>query len=292
MRRTPHIIRNLSFCVWFVLFAFNYAQTCSDNGCDQLEIADLHQQFSSWLDSSSDCNGDAGHNILDFACMINQVPGLGLPVFDVVPDQTLEAGQTLSFTVTATDPNDDPLTYSAENLPANATFDPETRLFTFNSEPSQAGNYLIRFRADDGFLVALLDVPVEITPSLDCANIEPTSLETSPAHGEREVAVTRETILRFSRPLAANGVYDASTIYAQQGSVVLAAEYRLSQDRKTVTLFYQDPLPASSRIRLTVLGDLIADELGCLIDADQDSIPGGTLVVDFDTLTLSVVDTR
>ena len=61
----------------------------------------------------------------------------------------------------------------------------------------------------------------------------------------------------------------------------------LSTDARRVTLFYQDNLPGGSRIRVTFIGDMLIDELGRAVDADGDGHPGGTLAIDFDTLTLS-----
>lgn len=264
------------------------AQTCSNGDCDQLIIADLHQEFSLWMGAGSDCNGDGKVNIQDFTCMINLVPDLAAPHFEPIPPQTVEAPQTLTITVQASDPNNDPLIYAAPDLPSNASFNPKTRQLTFTPDQSQLGTIIIRITVSDGFLSSTLEVEIQVTGTLECNAITPTSLTTSPAHGEREVAVTRETILRFSRPLAA-GTYDASDIYSSFGGQQLAATYRLAPDRQTLTLFYAEPLPASVRIRLTVHGDQIQDDQGCQIDADGDGEPGGTAHIDFDSLTLTVV---
>jgi hypothetical protein len=56
----------------------------------------------------------------------------------------------LSFTVPATDPEGDALTYSATGLPSGATFDPATQTFTWTPNYSQAGTYTVTFKAVDG----------------------------------------------------------------------------------------------------------------------------------------------
>ena len=63
------------------------------------------------------------------------------PAIVPIPNQTVNEGQTLSFAVSATDPDGDTLTYSASNLPAGASFDPATRTFTWTPSYGQAGNY-------------------------------------------------------------------------------------------------------------------------------------------------------
>ncbi len=111
-------------------------------------------------------------------------------------------------------------------------------------------------------------------------------VETSPANGEKDVSVTRETIVRFSVPVTPTG-YINSAVSAQFAGQTLAARVALSRDRKTITLFYSQPLPASARVRVTIDGNRLADDGGNLIDADLDGQPGGVATVDFDTLGLT-----
>jgi Putative Ig domain/Right handed beta helix region/Glucodextranase, domain B len=74
------------------------------------------------------------------------------PTIDPVPDQTVTVGNTLTFTVAASDPDGDRLTLSAAPLPlpANATFDTATGVFTFAPTPTQLGSYPLTFTATDG----------------------------------------------------------------------------------------------------------------------------------------------
>jgi hypothetical protein len=69
---------------------------------------------------------------------------------------------------------------------------------------------------------------------------------TSPANGENEVAVTRETVIEFSWPISSTGVTTA-TFSAQFGGQPLATRLHLSPDRRRVTLFYEQPLPKPAR---------------------------------------------
>jgi len=64
------------------------------------------------------------------------------PVMNPIGNQAIAEGQTLSFTVIATNPNPaQELTYTASNLPTGATFDPETQTFTWTPSYTQAAVY-------------------------------------------------------------------------------------------------------------------------------------------------------
>ena len=62
----------------------------------------------------------------------------------------------------------------------------------------------------------------------------------SPSHGEDDVAVTRETVLKFSAPLDPATVND-QTIFAEFAGTRLPAVLHLSNDQQRVRIFYDDP---------------------------------------------------
>ena len=72
------------------------------------------------------------------------------PVLSAIGDRTVTVGSALQFTVTASDPDDDPLIYSAMPLPANAAFDASTRVFAFAPVVSQIGSFSLTFAVNDG----------------------------------------------------------------------------------------------------------------------------------------------
>ncbi len=72
------------------------------------------------------------------------------PVLSSIGDRTVTVGSTLQFTVSASDPDDDPLIYSVAPLPANAAFDAGTRLFAFTPIVSQVGSFSLTVAASDG----------------------------------------------------------------------------------------------------------------------------------------------
>ena len=111
---------------------------------------------------------------------------------------------------------------------------------------------------------------------------------TSPTASESDVALTRETIFEFSRPIDSNTV-SSSAIYATFAGQTLPGSLHVAPDQRRVTLFYADPLPANSTIRVTVDGSQILDHRGGAVDVDGDGVHGGLLEIDFDTVTLTTL---
>jgi hypothetical protein len=74
------------------------------------------------------------------------------PVLNPLGNKTVAVGNTLTFTVSATDPDNDPLTYSVTSLPLppNASFSTTTRVFTFAPTASQVGSFNLTFAVSDG----------------------------------------------------------------------------------------------------------------------------------------------
>ncbi len=105
----------------------------------------------------------------------------------------------------------------------------------------------------------------------------------SPAPGETGVAVTRETILNFSEPLAAGATINTDSLYATFGGRKILSRVELSSDRRKATLFYLENLPASSRVRVTLKSNGFLDINGKELD------PDGNGTIDFDTLNVAAV---
>lgn len=73
------------------------------------------------------------------------------PVLDPIGNIKSEEKIPVEFTVTASDPDGDLLTFQATNFPANAAFDPETQVFSWLPDFGESGNYSVIFTViDDG----------------------------------------------------------------------------------------------------------------------------------------------
>jgi hypothetical protein len=97
--------------------------------------------------------------------------------------------------------------------------------------------------------------------------------------------VTRETILHFDCPLAADTLLTLDRLHAEAGGRRLLGRVELSSDRRTVTLFHLEPLPGSSRVTVSFDSNNLLDQVGAPVDGDRDGQPGGVGVWSFDTLS-------
>ena len=66
-----------------------------------------------------------------------------------ISTQSVRNGELLQFNVYATDPDCDPLKYSASKLPTGATLDPDTGLFSWTPSANQVGAYQVAFTVTD-----------------------------------------------------------------------------------------------------------------------------------------------
>ncbi len=110
---------------------------------------------------AGDINGNSVPIILaggEVAVDVNQSPLLAS-----IGNRSVNEGELLQFTVSATDPDGDALTYSASNLPSGASFTPATRLFSWTPTSGQAGTYSnVRFEVSDGVLTDYENITITV----------------------------------------------------------------------------------------------------------------------------------
>lgn len=109
--------------------------------------------------------------------------------------------------------------------------------------------------------------------------------ETSPVTGDSGVSVSRETVFRLSGALAADAVVNVSKLYAEFAGRRLLSRVELSSDRRTLSLYYLENLPAGARVRVTLVGDGLKGANGLDLDANGDGLPGGVGTLHFDTFS-------
>lgn len=90
------------------------------------------------------------------------------PVLEPIDNQTVNIGERLSLEIKATDPNEDPLSFSISPLPLpdNANFDVTTSIFTFSPEQDQSGTFDLTFLVSDGVLSDSETITINV-PDLD-----------------------------------------------------------------------------------------------------------------------------
>lgn len=116
-----------------------------------------------------------------------------------------------------------------------------------------------------------------------------TTFISSPDNGESGVSVNRETVLLFDRPLDSTVTLGTNQFYTTVGGRRILSRMELASDRRRASLFYQEPLPASSRVKVTFDGTGIIDNTGHVLDADHDGKPGGIAVIEFDTASITPI---
>lgn len=176
---------------------------------------------------SSDINADQLPDIVTgdedgtVSVVINHTGVNNAPVLNPIGNQTVNEGQTLQFTLSATDPDGNNLTYSAANLPPGASFDPQTATFTWTPGFNQAGNYPnVEFTVTDDGDPMELDVEL-ITITVGDINRAPVF----DAVGTQEVVEGAPLTFTVSATdpdndalvLSINGLLDGASFDAQTG---------------------------------------------------------------------------
>lgn len=95
------------------------------------------------------------------------------PVLTPIGAKSVNEGQSLQFIVTATDCDGDALTFSASNLPFNAQFFPETQVFSWTPDSSQAGLHYVTFQVSDtAGATDSEEVPITVNEALADADLD------------------------------------------------------------------------------------------------------------------------
>jgi hypothetical protein len=111
--------------------------------------------------------GDINGEAVDITVESGEAAINRAPVLDEIGARSASEGDLLSFTITATDADDDELTFSAADLPEGATFDTETHTFSWTPRYDQADVYSVRFEVTDGDLTDYEDVTITINQLYD-----------------------------------------------------------------------------------------------------------------------------
>jgi len=164
------------------------------------------------------------------AVVLNQKPKM-----NSIGNQTVNENNPIVFQVTASDDNNDKLTYSASNLPTGATFDPASQLFSWIPTHSQVKIHTgIHFEVTDGLLKDVQDISIEVkditppaapvitAPLAGWQNSDITQIQGT-AEAGAAIKAYNNTIL-----LAGSAIADASGNYTLTLTVPLSAEISYS----------------------------------------------------------------
>lgn len=87
---------------------------------------------------------------LVFTSAFTPLPLNHAPVLAAIGNKTVNEGELLSFIVSASDPDHNPLTYSVIDAPSGASFNNSTGEFSWTPTYIQAGSYNLTFNVSDG----------------------------------------------------------------------------------------------------------------------------------------------
>lgn len=90
------------------------------------------------------------------------------PVLTPIGARVVAVEGVLEFTVSASDPNGDPLTYTASGLPAGAAFDASTRVFSWCPTAGQRGSHAVTLSVSDGVASDSETVAIAVAAPADC----------------------------------------------------------------------------------------------------------------------------
>jgi hypothetical protein len=79
-----------------------------------------------------------------------------------IPAASIRPQEPIQITLAAVDLDGDTLQYTAQALPEGASFDPETRVFSWTPREDQVGRYVVRFTVSDGELSDYEDVTISV----------------------------------------------------------------------------------------------------------------------------------
>jgi len=126
-----------------------------------------------------------------------------VPVLTAIGNKSAYADVLLTFTIDATDPDGDAITYSAGTLPSGAAFTGQD--FNWTPSQSQVGSYAVTFIASDG----QLQDSETVTMTVGVDSLAPTVTNLSPDAGSIQVPLNNLIILNIAD--AGIGV-DAATV--------------------------------------------------------------------------------
>jgi len=96
------------------------------------------------------------------------------PVLNTIGAKTVDEGRLLEFTITASDPDGDNVTYSASNVPTGASFNSASQAFSWTPGYGAARNYTVTFTVTDNGSPAQSDSE-EVTINVSAVDQAPTA---------------------------------------------------------------------------------------------------------------------
>lgn len=210
------------------------------------------------------------------------------PVITVPGPKSVAENATLTFTVTGTDLDNDPLTFSVLPQPTGAALDPVTGVFTWTPDFTQAGSYNLTFSVTDGTnttsdFVVITVTNVDRSPVLDAIPAKTVNEAATLTFQVHATDPDNDPITYGATSLPAGATFDASTqTFAWTPGGQAAGSYNVMFTSTDGSLWSNQTVPITvvdiTAPTLAVIGDKTIAENATLTftvsatDADADSL--------------------
>ncbi|MDA1056134.1 MAG: Ig-like domain-containing protein [Planctomycetota bacterium] len=233
-------------------------------------VSDISNEFTATVDTISpvarvDLTGTFRQTFSDFNV-----------VFDDVNDISPDASNPANYSLTIVGGVNDGEAITLESVRQQTAGTVDIRL----AEPLADQTYRLQLDANLGDVAGN---SFSGATTYDFTIADPTGIrEVSPANGEQQVRLHRELKVYLDEPIDPSTV-SVNSFHAMAKGEQLAGTIRVSSDERSISLFLDQLLPASSRVRLSIDGDQIIGRDGFALDANIDNEPGGLRTVEFAT---------
>lgn len=196
-----------------------------NNGTVDLKDASLALQLSSGMpltppvSKAAEVSGDGKIGIEETIYALQSKARLRNnhpPVLSPVGNKTIDEGATLTFSLSATDEDNDPLTFAAAPLPTGATFNPVTRTFSWAPSHSQSGAYQISLSATDPGASTAETITITVSntnraPALSAIGNKTTDEKSTLTFSLAASDADGDTLTYAASPLPSGATFTAST---------------------------------------------------------------------------------
>jgi hypothetical protein len=238
-------------------------------------------------------NDGAGQDTETISITVNNIDR---PVtLDTIGDRAVNEASTMTIATTATDPDGDTITYSADPLPTGAAFADQT--FTWTPDYDQAGTYNLTFSADDGAGQDTETITITVNNTDRVLTLNTIGDQSLYASETLTLPVSAtdpddETISYSTSTLPSGATFAGQTLswtptVSQEGSyqVTFTASSGSSTDSETITIAVSADTSAPTVTAGSPLADAIQVPLNNLINLNITDTGKG---IDADSVTIRV----
>lgn len=147
------------------------------------------------------------------------------PVLDSIGSQVLTEGEPYNLLINATDPDSNPIIYSATTLPPGSVFIPSTSSFSWIPGSDQSGNYDVTFTASDGSLSDSETVTFTVNNGNEAPVLDVIGAKSIAENSPLTFVVSANDINGDSLNYSASGLPDGAVFDAEQQSFYWTPDY-------------------------------------------------------------------